>query len=49
MTASMLAKDALALCTVSDHILTGESVDASARQTTFTDMMTLALEIAIAK
>ena len=49
MTASMLAKDALAICTVSDHILTGEAVDASARQTTFTDMMTLALEIAITK
>jgi len=48
MTASMLKKNALALCTVSDHILTGEAVDAAARQTTFTDMMKLALEIAIA-
>ena len=49
MTAQMLGKSALALCTVSDHILTGAAVDADARQTTFTDMMTLALEIAIAK
>ena len=49
MTAQMLGKSALALCTVSDHILTGEAVDADARQTTFTDMMTLALEVAIAK
>ena len=49
MTAQMLGKSALALCTVSDHILTGEAVDADARQTTFTDMMTLALEVSIAK
>ncbi len=49
MTASLLKKNALAVCTVSDHLLTGEAVDADARQTTFTDMMALALEIAIAK
>jgi len=35
---------ALALCTVSDHILKGEALDAEARRTSFTDMMHIALE-----
>ena len=49
MTAKLHKKNALAICTVSDHLLTGEAIDARARQTTFTDMITLSLEIAIAK
>lgn len=49
MTADYSKKNALAICTVSDHLLTGEAVDADARQTTFTDMMQLALEVATAK
>ena len=47
MTAARLGKRALAICTVSDHILTGEATSAEERQTTFTDMMTLALETAV--
>ncbi len=36
---------ALALVTVSDHILTGEQTTPEERQTTFTDMMEIALEL----
>ena len=46
MTASRFGKKALAICTVSDHLITGESTSANERQTTFTDMMKLALEVA---
>ena len=46
-TAARLGKRALAICTVSDHLITGESTSAEERQTTFTDMMMLALETAI--
>jgi len=35
---------ALALCTVSDHILTGEQTSADERQNTFNDMVEIALE-----
>ena len=38
---------ALAIFTVSDHLLTGEACSAEERQTTFTDMMKIALETAI--
>ncbi len=37
--------DALAICTVSDHILSGEETSAEERQTTFTKMMEIALEL----
>ena len=37
---------ALALCTISDHILTGEATTAEERQNTFTDMMIVALKTA---
>ncbi|MBQ8393219.1 MAG: purine-nucleoside phosphorylase [Clostridia bacterium] len=47
MTASRLGKRALAICTISDHLLTGEATTAEERQTTFTEMMSLALECAI--
>lgn len=47
MTAARLNKNALAICTVSDHLLTGEATSSEERQKTFTDMMTLALETAI--
>lgn len=46
MTASRLGKNALAICTVSDHLLTGEATSSEERQKTFTDMMALALEVA---
>ncbi len=46
MNAAACGKKALAICTVSDHILRGEALDADARQNTFTDMMTIALNVA---
>ena len=47
MNAARAGKNALAVCTVSDHIITGEALDADQRQTSFTDMMLLALETAL--
>ena len=47
MNAAKLGKKALALCTISDHILTGEALDADARQNSFTEMMEIALNTAI--
>ena len=47
MNAARLGKNALAICTVSDHILTGEATTAEERQTSFTDMIRLALETAV--
>ena len=47
MNAARLGKNALAICTISDHILTGEATTANERQTSFTDMMRLALETAV--
>jgi purine-nucleoside phosphorylase len=46
-TAMQAGKEALTICTVSDHVLTGESLDSLTRQNTFTDMMEIALETAI--
>ena len=46
MNAAYAGKRALAICTVSDHLLTGEAVDAEARQNSFTEMMTVALNVA---
>ena len=40
-------KRALALLTISDHILTGEETTSEERQTTFNDMMIIALEAAL--
>lgn len=45
--AAEFGRKALAICTVSDHIITGEATTAEERQTTFKDMMTLALETII--
>ncbi len=39
---------ALAICTVSDHILTGEAASAQEREETFGEMVTLALEAMLA-
>ncbi len=44
--AARLGKRALAICTVSDSLVTGEALDADARQNSFTDMMRLALNVA---
>ena len=47
MNAAYLNKRALAICTVSDHIMRGEELDAKARQESFTEMMEIALNTAI--
>ena len=47
MTAAYLGKRALALCSISDSIVTGEELSAEERQTTFTAMMRIALETAV--
>jgi len=46
MLASRLGVEALALLTVSDHLLTGEHVSAEERQVNFTNMTKLALSLA---
>ncbi len=48
MTATHAGKRALAICTISDHLLTGESLSAEERQTSFTDMIEVALNTALA-
>ena len=45
--AASLGKRALALCSISDHLLTGEDLPAAERETTFTTMMEIALETAV--
>ena len=47
MNAAYAGKRALAICTVSDHLLTGEALDSDARQNSFTDMMEIALGVAV--
>lgn len=44
MNAARLGKKALCLLTISDHLYRGESLSAEERQTTFDQMITLALE-----
>ena len=46
MNAARAGKQALAMCTVSDHIVTGEATSAEERQNSFTQMMELALKTA---
>jgi purine-nucleoside phosphorylase len=48
MNAARAGRRALAICTVSDHLLTGEATTAEERQTSFTQMMEVALETAVA-
>ena len=48
MNAARAGKRALAICTVSDHILTGEATSAEERQTSFGQMIEIALETAAA-
>ena len=47
MNAAKLGKRALAICSISDSMVTGEELDAKERQTTFTAMMRIALETAV--
>ncbi len=46
MNAARLNKNALVICTVSNHIITGEETTAEERQNSFGEMITLALETA---
>ena len=46
MNAARAGKNALAICTISDNIVTGEECSAEDRQNSFTHMMELALTIA---
>lgn len=46
--AAEAGKRALAVCTISDSLATGEELPAADRQTTFTQMMEIALETALA-
>lgn len=48
MTAASLGKRALAICSISDSLVTGEELSAEDRQTTFTTMMEIALKTAVA-
>ena len=45
MNAAWAKKKALALFTVSDHLVTGEATTAEQRQNTFTHMMDVALSL----
>ena len=46
LNAARAGKNALCICTISDHIFTGEALPAEERQVGFTQMMEIALEIA---
>ena len=48
MNAARYGKRALCICTVSDHVLTGEETTSQERQTAFTTMMQVALDVAVA-
>ena len=48
MNAARYGKRGLCICTVSDHILTGEETTSEERQTAFTTMMKVALDVAVA-
>lgn len=46
MEAARAGKNALCICTISDHMVTGESCSSEERQNSFTKMMEIALETA---
>ena len=46
MNAARAGKNALTVCTISDHLITGDATTALERQNSFTDMMELALKTA---
>ena len=47
MNAARSGKNALGIFTVSDHIITGESTTSDERQSSFTQMMEIALDTAV--
>ena len=48
MNAARYGKRGLCICTISDHVLTGEETTSEQRQTSFTTMMQVALDVAVA-
>ena len=46
-TAAYTGKRALAICSISDNLVNGTELSADERQTTFTNMMRIALEVAV--
>ena len=48
MNAARYGKRGLCICTISDHILTGEETTSQQRQESFTTMMKVALDVAAA-
>ena len=48
MNAARYGKRGLCICTISDHVLTGVETTAQERQTAFTTMMEVALDVAVA-
>ena len=48
MNAARYGKRGLCICTVSDHVLTGEETASDERQNAFTQMMKIALDVAVA-
>ena len=48
MNAARYGKRALCICTISDHVLKGVETTAAERQTAFTTMMQVALDVAVA-
>ena len=47
MNAARYGRRALCICTISDHVLTGEETTAQERETAFTTMMKVALDVAV--
>ena len=47
LNAARLGKRALVICTISDHLVTGEETTSEERQNTFTQMMEIALDTAV--
>ena len=47
MNAARYGKNALTICTISDHLITGEKTSAEERQNSFVEMIKLALNTAI--
>ena len=48
MNAARAGKRGLCICTISDHVLTGEETTSEQRQNSFTTMMKVALDVAVA-
>ncbi len=47
LNAARANRHSLAICTISDHVITGEALDSEAREKSFTDMMEIALTTAL--